>query len=328
MTAAEIARALGDHADQLVALLLAGGHLERNRDWRCGSVAGEAGASLVVRLAGNGRGRWRDFATGEGGDMLDLVAASQQLDLAGAIAWARRWLGLEDGGRAPAAPAATLRRREANEQRIAGALDLWRYKTAPAAGTVVETYWRSRGLGRLAIPSTIRISRFDLRHPEGGCRPCMVALAEHVEHGAVAVHRTFLAFDGSGKASFRSPRLSLGPVGGAAIRLAAAPEHEPLVVAEGIETAASAMLATGFPAWAALSAGGIERLVLPPVPAASTVIIAADHDRNGVGQRAARSAADRWLAEGRHVRIALPPAPGSDFNDLLNMREACHVAAA
>jgi hypothetical protein len=27
--------------------------------------------------------------------------------------------------------------------------------------------------------------------------------------------------------------------------------------------------------------------------------------------------AERWLAEGRRVRLAMPPEPGSDFNDVL-----------
>jgi putative DNA primase/helicase len=41
------------------------------------------------------------------------------------------------------------------------------------------------------------------------------------------------------------------------------------------------------------------------------VLIAADHDASGAGERAARIAAARWLAEGRRVRIAIPPEPGA-----------------
>ncbi len=154
----------------------------------------------------------------------------------------------------------------------------------------------------------------------------MVALVEHVEHGPVAIHRTYLAIDGSGKASFRSPRLSLGPVGGASVRLARAGEE--LVVAEGVETAASVMAATGVSAWAALSASGIERLVLPPLPLAECVTIAADHDESGVGKRAAQSAAYRWIAEGRRVRIPMPPKPGTDFNDVLLGRGYTRITEA
>ena len=60
-------------------------------------------------------------------------------------------------------------------------------------------------------------------------------------------------------------------------------------------------------------------------------MICADNDANGTGQRAANAAAERFLVEGR-VRIALPPVPGVDFNDLLRgsasafVDENLHVA--
>jgi putative DNA primase/helicase len=215
-------------------------------------------------------------------------------------------------------PAEVERQRAKDERRrqkrTAEALDFWFHETADPRGTVVERYWVSRGLS-LPLPLTIRASRSWIQHPEGGARPVMTALVELVDHGPVAIHKTWLGVDGSTKASFRSPRLSLGPVSGAAVRLAEAGEM--LVVGEGIETAGSILTATGLPAWAALSAGGIERLVLPHLPLAATVIIAADHDETGVGERAARAAAERWLGEGRRARIALPPVPGTDWNDVL-----------
>ena len=95
------------------------------------------------------------------------------------------------------------------------------------------------------------------------------------------------------------------------------------MIAEGIETGLAATQACGVPAWAALSTSGMRALVLPPL--VHTVILLADHDVNGSGERAARAAADRWLAEGRRVRLALPPEPGSDFNDLLLGRGCTHI---
>jgi len=53
----------------------------------------------------------------------------------------------------------------------------------------------------------------------------------------------------------------------------AAPSNE-IAVAEGIETALSVQLATGIPTWAALSAGGLRRLILLPAPNAGLVTIA------------------------------------------------------
>jgi phage/plasmid primase-like uncharacterized protein len=67
-------------------------------------------------------------------------------------------------------------------------------------------------------------------------------------------------------------------------------------------------------------------LILPPLPLAAEVIICADHDTNGVGQRKAEAAARRWHTEGRRVRIALPPKPNTDFNDILRAELAAGAA--
>jgi phage/plasmid primase-like uncharacterized protein len=106
--------------------------------------------------------------------------------------------------------------------------------------------------------------------------------------------------------------MCLGPVAGGAVRLGDCGEH--LTLAEGIETALSVQQVTGVPAWAAISAGGFRSLILPALPCAAVVTIAADPDP--VGLAAAHAAAQRWHDEGRSVRIASPPR-GFDFNDLL-----------
>src|SRR5204863_3073551 len=133
-----------------------------------------------------------------------------------------------------------------------------------------------------------------LRHPDASAGPAMVAVVEHVEHGFCGVHRTWLARDAAGWR--RTERASLGAIGSGAVRLA--PAGALLMVGEGIETCLAAMQATGLPAWAALSTSGLVALVLPPLPPAATVVILADNDANGAGERAARKAAARWLAEG------------------------------
>jgi putative DNA primase/helicase len=140
----------------------------------------------------------------------------------------------------------------------------------------------------------------------------------------VACHRTYLTPDGR-KSAAEPQKASKGPIWRGAIRLdPAAPE---LVVGEGIETSASAGLLLGLPAWAAICAGNLERALVLPDEVRS-VVIAADRDANGVGQRTARGAAARWRAEGRHIRIAWPDRDGQDFNDILAARmEARHHAA-
>ncbi|UPY37026.1 toprim domain-containing protein [Sediminicoccus sp. KRV36] len=168
--------------------------------------------------------------------------------------------------------------------------------------------------GRLVPPPPSAPLRYlrDAKHPSDVRLPCMLALVTDAAGRGVAVHRTFLARDGSGKAKVDPVRMTLGQVRGGAVRLY--PHGPRLVVAEGIETALSAALLLKLPAWAAISAGNLgDSLILPAE--VREVIIAADHD--APGRAAAQRAAARWKAEGRKVRIALPDKPGEDFNDLL-----------
>lgn len=155
----------------------------------------------------------------------------------------------------------------------------------------------------------------------------MLALVVDAAGAPIAVHRTYLRRDGSGKANVTPAKASIGPVRGGAIRLD--PVAAELVIGEGIESSASAGRLMALPAWAAISAGNLARALVLPLEVRS-VVIAADHDPpNGNGQRpgpdAADAAARRWRAEGRVVRVATPDLPGSDFNDVLRAREAAHA---
>ena len=139
----------------------------------------------------------------------------------------------------------------------------------------------------------------------------MVALVTHGADGTpIAIHRTFLARDGSGKAPVDPAKMMLGPCRGGAVRLGE--PGDVLMVGEGIETCLAAMQATGHPAWAALSTSGLRALDLPRD--VRDVIVLADGD--DPGEAAAQDCAWRWKREGRRVRIARPPQ-GMDFNDLL-----------
>jgi hypothetical protein len=103
----------------------------------------------------------------------------------------------------------------------------------------------------------------------------MVALVTRgVDPEPLAVHRTFLASDGAGKAAIESPKMMLGPCRGGAVRLAAA--SDVLMIGDGIETCLAAMLASGHPAWAALSTSGLRALDLPKE--VGDVIVLADGD--------------------------------------------------
>ena len=83
-TAAEIARRLAREAEAVCRHYLSNGRRE-GRYWMAGDVENTPGRSLFVRLSGSdfgkgGAGKWKDAATGEDGDLLDLIAAARKLD--------------------------------------------------------------------------------------------------------------------------------------------------------------------------------------------------------------------------------------------------------
>jgi putative DNA primase/helicase len=183
----------------------------------------------------------------------------------------------------------------------------------------IDTYIRSRGI---AIRSSIL--RFSPRHRHRLAieLPAMLAPVTNTAGELIGVHATFLKADGSGQA-FAKPdkgepdlrRQCNGVIRGGAIRLIPHDPDRELILAEGVETALSASEVLELPAWSAVSAGGLKTVELPFD--VRRVVIAADQDAVGTGQRNAIEAGRRWKAEGRTVRIAMPEIIG-DFNDVLN----------
>lgn len=216
------------------------------------------------------------------------------------------------GGKEPQQyqPTPEPRQRVANESAKAYALDLWHSSLSGHDG-LVPVYLASRGLVGL-VPGAIRFLPDHPHKPSGTRWPVMLSGITDAAGTIQAVHRTYLARDGKGKAPVEPAKMTLGAVGGFAVHLGEVGEK--LIVAEGIETALSVQQSTGIPAWSAISAGGMRQLILPPLPLASEIIIAADAD--SVGIKSAQDAAARWRREGRTVRIAMPP-DGKDFNDVL-----------
>jgi putative DNA primase/helicase len=203
---------------------------------------------------------------------------------------------------------ASIERRQEDCKRTDVALAIW-HAAESAPGTLVETYLAARAISILA-PESVRFHA-DLKHPSGGSWPAMVALVTSGMIGTpLAIHRTYLAHDGAGKAPIEPQKMMLGPCSGGAVRLAQ--PGDVLMVGEGIETCLAAMQATGHPAWAALSTSGLRGLDLPKD--VRDVIVLADGDE--AGEAAARDCALRLQREGRRVRIARPPM-GMDFNDML-----------
>jgi putative DNA primase/helicase len=143
--------------------------------------------------------------------------------------------------------------------------------------------------------------------------PGMLAKVSAPDGTMTNVHRTYLTSTGTKAAIDQPRRMMPGSIAqGSAVRLA--PHGSSLGIAEGIETAFSAMALTQIPCWAALNAPML-RSWQPPSDV-EQIIIYADHDENYVGQEAAYALARRLRTEGRRAFVRLPDKMGEDFNDV------------
>jgi len=175
------------------------------------------------------------------------------------------------------------------------ALELWQM-AEPICGTVAEEYLQRRGI--LLTPPSL-----------GHYRGSMIAAVQQPYHGVTAIQKTPIKADFS-----RGDRMTKGPLCNGAVRLGAA--QEIMGLAEGVETALSAMMLTGMSVWASLGGKRLHNVELPPF--VREVHIFADNDQPG--REAAYRASDVHRELGRRVKIRRPPPQFKDFNDFITYR--------
>jgi len=285
---------------------------KKGKDWRVANIQGDAPfkqGSCSIKLEGPHAGDWYEYDSSKGGGPIGTLGHATGLRGRFLIEYAAELSGWKVGDKKPA-PARPDNQAKNTQNEIRFILSGCR----PAAGTFAQTYLEARGL---CLPDTQDLLFHpDLAHWETKTGyPALVALVRDVQGQVVGLHRIWIALDGKSKADVPKAKMMLGPVAGGAVRLGNA-GGEIVAVAEGIETGLAALQAMPqLPVWASLSTSGMEKLCLPPT--LRRVILLADHDQSGAGQKAAEMAAERFVAEGRRVWIALPPKEGEDFNDLL-----------
>lgn len=89
----ELSEALWQDVVSVCEHLLPDGKKESG-EWVCGSVSGEKGKSLKVNISG--KRKWSDFATGDGGDLIDLWMLARDVDVGDAVKEAKDFLGIKD----------------------------------------------------------------------------------------------------------------------------------------------------------------------------------------------------------------------------------------
>ena len=323
--ASELARRLAANAEAVCRHYLSNG-FRQGRYWLVGDVGNTPGRSLYVRLhgpdAGRGAaGKWTDAATGEHGDLLDLIAANRRIDATrDVLDEARRFLSLPVPEAAATPWPAPAGSPEAARRLFAASDSI--------AGTIAETYLRERGITALRDCTALRFHpRCYYRHddePPSGARsdwPALVASITAIDGTMTGAHRTWLDPSGRTKAPVATPRRAMGHLLGNAVRFGRL--LDVMAAGEGIETVLSLRsVMPAMPMVAALSANHLAALLLPST--LRRLYIARDNDP--AGHRAADILVKR-AQEGGIEALTLIPGLG-DFNDDLRQLGSDALAAA
>lgn len=319
-----ISELLAQRAEAMARDLLPNGQRRGNEwlalcPWRVDRHVG----SFMVTLTGPYAGRWNEYATGENGDLLDLIRKVRGISLVDAARWAETWLGISTpGSRAEYSSGCSRKRLPAQlpaqppttkENWSFDMADrLWSTAVQPE-GTLVQIYLATRGL-QLPQNAPIRFHPNAWRNQNYGLwGPAMIALMTHSLDGTAGIgaHVTYLRPDGRGKAEGDRSKIMLGRRG--LIRLVPEEDvHGGLGIAEGIEKALAIMQHSGWqPVWSAGSANGIRDL--PVMSGIDALTVFADQDLPGL--EAARTCCERWMQAGCQARIVAPPE--GDWDDAL-----------
>lgn len=156
--------------------------------------------------------------------------------------------------------------------------------------------------------------------------PALLARIDDAGGALVSLHRTYLN-DGK-KAPVVDPKKTLsGGINGAAIRLASA--GETLNVCEGLENALAIFKRSGRePVWSGISAGNLQRLVIPQCVRALRIYADNDADSDFAGQLAAFTLARSARKRAIDVKVFVPHKAGSDWADVWYARSSHLIRVA
>ena len=316
-TPGEVAARLARSAEAVCACYLSNGR-RQGRYWVVGDVRNAPGRSMFVRLSGptNGRGaagKWTDAATGEHGDLLDVIRGSLGLvEFKDVIDEARHFLALPQ----PERPSASRSARDSVPTGSPEAARRLLAISAPIAGTLAETYLRNRGVAHLHDVASLRFHPRCYYVPDDHHAtetwPAMIAAVTNLAGIVTGVQRTWLSPDGQGKAPVDTPRRAMGELLGHAVRFGTA--EGVMAAGEGIETMLSLrQVLTDMPMAAGLSAAHLAAMQLPT--SLHRLYIVRDDDAAG---DVARDALIQRAQANSIEPIVLSPTL-QDFNDDLTL---------
>lgn len=285
--------------------------------WQVGDTSGSKGKSLAIRLQAEGgrkAGSWQDFATGEYGDLIDLLQERLgSVTFKETLREARSFLGEAPCRAEPRETRKSERPDADSSKRIARARKLFA-AGKPVLGTLAATYLQGRGITRLGPALRyhpwvfLRQGEDDADPPQRA--PALLAKITDNRGHITGCARTYLDPSTGGLVVIENPKRVLGQLHGHAIRFWSGTGRTDLIVGEGLENTLS--VGTALPEFdlaSCLTATHLG-LFIPP-PGLQRIWIARDNDNAG------HAASMRLRNQLESLGIAcgdLVPSMG-DFND-------------
>ncbi|MEH2561597.1 hypothetical protein V1289_001224 [Bradyrhizobium sp. AZCC 2289] len=307
--ASELVHRLARDAEAVCRHYLSNGRRQGSY-WLVGDIRNTPGRSMFVRLRESPKrpaGKWTDAATGEHGDLLDIIREScGLLDFRDVADEARRFLSLPRSESDYRPHLSTVPTSSPESARRLFAM------SNPITGTVVQTYLRQRGITDLHGIDSLRFHPRCYYRPETDAttemRPAMIAAVTDLTGHITGAHRTWLDPSGCDKAPVDTPRRAMGHLLGHAVRFG--PASDVMAAGEGIETMLSLRCVMPRMAMvAALSAAHLAAILFPAT--LRRLYIVRDDDRAGDG--AVAGLFDRAQSAGIEAMV-LSPQYG-DFNE-------------
>lgn len=255
--------------------------------WQVGDTSGAKGQSLAIRLQAEGgrkAGAWVDYATGDYGDLIDLLRERLgSVTLKETLREARSFLGESPCPAESRSTRQAVRPDAASSKCTAGARKLFA-AGKPVLGTLAATYLQGRDIMRLG-PALRYHPRVFLRHDTDDADPpqrvpALVAKITDNRGQVTGCARFYLDPSTGGLAEIESPKRILGQLHGHAIRFWSGKARSDLIVGEGLENTLS--VGTALPEFdlaSCLTATHLG-LFIPP-PGIKRIWIARDNDEAG-----------------------------------------------
>jgi len=280
--------------------------------WQMADISGAKGRSLTIRLRSFGdkqAGKWTDNATGQYGDLLDLLKYRlEPIPYPDLLREAADYLGerpaITETERQPHEPAIA-----SNHQAKAGCR-LFSYGR-PISNTLAACYLRGRDIARFG--SSLAFHPNVYLRGEGGSRleiPALLAAITDNTGKITGCSRIFLDLQTGGLADIDAPKRVIGRLYGNAIRFGRWQTATDLFAGEGLENTLS--VGTVFPQAALAACLTANHLAAFDIPSSTERLwIVRDNDETGL--RGANRLADRAQAVG--VQPFVLASKREDFND-------------